>query len=415
MKQSKLFTKSKKESPADEQSKNAQLLIRAGYIYKEMAGAYVFLPLGLRVISKIKAIIASEMDAVGGQEILMTALQRKELWEVTDRWSDENVDVWFKSELKGGQQLGFGWSHEEPISEMMKQYVHSYKDLPVYVYQFQTKFRNELRSKSGILRGREFVMKDMYSYSTDASEHDKFYKDVIDAYMRVFKRAGLEDYVYVTSASGGAFTEFSHEFQAISEAGEDTIYVDKSKKVAINDEVYNEKTLKDLDLNEKDLEKVASIEVGNIFDFGKMKSEQLGLTFTKEDGNTEYVHLGSYGIGVTRLMGTIVEIFNDAKGIIWPDSVAPFQVHLIGLNLDNADVLKKANDIYDVLSKSGVEVLFDDREVSAGEKFADSDLIGIPYRVVVSAKTADKVEVKRRDSIETKMLEVNELLSELKK
>jgi len=413
--QSKLFTKSKKESPADELSRNAQLLIRAGYIYKEMAGAYAFLPLGLRVISKIKSIIADEMDTIGSQEILMTALQRKELWEVTDRWSDENVDVWFKTELKGGQKIGFGWSHEEPISEMMKQYIHSYKDLPLYVYQFQTKFRNELRSKSGILRGREFVMKDMYSYCKDADQHNAFYKSVIDAYMNVFSRVGLSDYVFVTSASGGAFTEFSHEFQAISEAGEDTIYVDRSKKIAINDEIYNEKTIKDLGLNEKDLEKVASIEVGNIFDFGTKKSEQLGLSFTKEDGNSEYVHLGSYGIGVTRLMGTIVEIFNDAKGIIWPDSVAPFAVHMIGLNLDKSDVLAKANDMYEKLQSAGIEVLFDDRDVSAGEKFADSDLIGIPYRVIVSAKTAGKVEVKRRDSSEARMLEVEELMNELKK
>ncbi|PIR42735.1 prolyl-tRNA synthetase [candidate division WWE3 bacterium CG_4_9_14_0_2_um_filter_35_11] len=412
--QSKLFTKSKKESPADELSRNAQLLIRAGYIYKEMAGAYAYLPLGLRVISKIKSIISEEMDAIGGQEILMTALQRKELWEVTDRWNDENVDVWFKSELKGGQKVGLGWSHEEPVSEMMKQYIHSYKDLPLYVYQFQTKFRNELRSKSGILRGREFVMKDMYSYCKDADQHNVFYKSVIDAYINVFNRVGLSDYVYITSASGGAFTEFSHEFQAISEAGEDTIYVDKSKKVAVNDEVYNEKTLKDLGLNEKDLEKVTSIEVGNIFDFGKMKSEQLGLSFTKEDGNSEYVHLGSYGIGVTRLMGTIVELFNDEKGIIWPDSVAPFKVHLIGLNLDNADVLKKVNDAYDKFQKAGIEVLFDDREMSAGGKFADSDLIGVPYRVVVSAKTGDKVEVKRRGESESALVSLDNLISDIK-
>jgi len=412
--QSKLFTKSKKESPADELSRNAQLLIRAGYIYKEMARAYAYLPLGLRVISKIKSIISEEMDAIGGQEILMTALQRKELWEVTDRWNDENVDVWFKSELKGGQKVGLGWSHEEPVSEMMKQYIHSYKDLPLYVYQFQTKFRNELRSKSGILRGREFVMKDMYSYCKDADQHNVFYKSVIDAYINVFNRVGLSDYVYITSASGGAFTEFSHEFQAISEAGEDTIYVDKSKKVAVNDEVYNEKTLKDLGLNEKDLEKVTSIEVGNIFDFGKMKSEQLGLSFTKEDGNSEYVHLGSYGIGVTRLMGTIVELFNDEKGIIWPDSVAPFKVHLIGLNLDNADVLKKVNDAYDKFQKAGIEVLFDDREMSAGGKFADSDLIGVPYRVVVSAKTGDKVEVKRRGESESALVSLDNLISDIK-
>lgn len=415
MLQSKLFTKSKKETPADEQSKNAQLLIRAGYIYKEMAGAYAFLPLGLRVISKIKSIIAEEMDAVGGQEILMTALQRKELWEVTDRWDDEKVDVWFKSKLKNEQELGFGWSHEEPITEMMKQYIQSYKDLPLSVYQFQTKFRNELRAKSGIMRGREFVMKDMYSYTKDANDHKVFYDKVIEAYMKVFERVGIGYYTYLTFASGGAFTEFSHEFQAVSNAGEDTIYVDKSKKIAINDEVYNDKTISDLGLSKDTLEKVTSIEIGNIFDFGKVKTEQLGLTFTKEEGNSDFVHLGSYGIGVTRLMGTIVEIFNDDKGIIWPESVAPFKVHLIGLNLDKDEVKKNANDLYDLLIKSGVEVLFDDRDASAGEKLADSDLIGIPYRVIVSSKTGNKVELKKRDSSESSVIEVEEFLSKISK
>ncbi|MEK9174305.1 MAG: aminoacyl--tRNA ligase-related protein, partial [Patescibacteria group bacterium] len=185
MKQSQLFTKTRKTAPKDEVSKNAELLIRAGYVYKEMAGVYAYLPLGIQVLEKIKAIVREEMDSIGGQEIIMTSLQRKEIWENTNRWSDETVNVWFKSQLKNGVEVGFGWSHEEPITEMMKDFITSYRDLPVFVYQFQTKLRNELRAKSGIMRGREFVMKDLYSYATDEEMHEKFYQSVIEAYKRV--------------------------------------------------------------------------------------------------------------------------------------------------------------------------------------------------------------------------------------
>jgi len=396
MLQSKLFTKTIKQDPKDEVSKNAKLLMRGGYIYKEMAGVYAFLPLGLKVVEKIKQIMREEMDAIGGQEILMTSLQRKELWQKTDRWDDNKVDVWFKSKLQNGKEVGFGWSHEEPISDMMKQYIASYKDLPVYVYQFQTKLRNELRAKSGILRGREFVMKDMYSYSIDQESHDKFYNQAIEAYMKVFERVGLKNDTFLTFASGGAFTEYSHEFQTISEVGEDTIYVSREKKIAINEEVYNDETLARVGVTKEELEKVSAVEVGNIFDFGTVKSEQLGLMFSNEKSKQVPVHLGSYGIGVTRLMGMLVEKFGDENKISWPKQVSPFDVHLIGLNLDDKEVMQMATNEYKKLVAEGTNVLFDDRvEASAGQKFAEADFVGAPSKLVVSKKTVQsgKVEI----------------------
>lgn len=399
MRQSQLFTKTRKEAPKDEVAKNAQLLIRAGYIHKEMAGVYSYLPLGLRVLDKIKHIAREEMNAIGGQELIMTALQRKELWEKTKRWDDEIVDVWFKSELKAGGEIGFGWSHEEPITEMMKSYVSSFRDLPIFVYQFQTKLRNELRAKSGIMRGREFVMKDMYSYCLDEDEHTRFYNQAIEAYKRVFERVGVGDDTFVTFAAGGAFTQFSHEFQTIVETGEDTIYINREKGIAINEEVLNDETLKDLNVERDELTEVKTAEVGNIFNFATQKTTELGLRYKNEKGEDIPVWLGSYGIGITRLMGVLVEKFSDDKGIVWPVSVAPFQVHLVQVGVDEK-VKKDADELYNALVEAGIEVLFDDRDLRAGEKFADSDLIGIPYRVVVSEKTlaSGKYELVTRKS-----------------
>lgn len=399
MRQSQLFTKTRKEAPKDEVAKNAQLLIRAGYIHKEMAGVYSYLPLGLRVLDKVKHIVREEMNAIGGQELIMTALQRKELWEKTKRWDDEIVDVWFKSELKAGGEIGFGWSHEEPITEMMKSYVSSFRDLPIFVYQFQTKLRNELRAKSGIMRGREFVMKDMYSYCLDEDEHTRFYNQAIEAYKRVFERVGVGDDTFVTFAAGGAFTQFSHEFQTIVETGEDTIYINREKGIAINEEVLNDETLKDLNVERDELTEVKTAEVGNIFNFATQKTTELGLRYKNEKGEDIPVWLGSYGIGITRLMGVLVEKFSDDKGIVWPVSVAPFQVHLVQVGVDEK-VKKDADELYNALVEAGIEVLFDDRDLRAGEKFADSDLIGIPYRVVVSEKTlaSGKYELVTRKS-----------------
>lgn len=416
MKFTQLFTKTRKEAPKDETSKNGQLLIKAGFVYKEMAGVYAYLPLGLKVVENIKQIVREEMNAIGGQEIIMTALQRKELWEKTDRWDDKKVDVWFKSKLKNETEVGFGWSHEEPITEMMQNYIASYKDLPIFVYQFQTKLRNELRAKSGIMRGREFVMKDMYSYTVDAEQHDKFYNSTIEAYMNVFKRVGLGDNTFVTFASGGAFTEYSHEFQTITDAGEDVIYINRDKRIAINEEVLNEKTLQSLNITRDELEQVKTAEVGNIFNFGTAKSEQLGLNYVNEAGESVGVHLGSYGIGITRLMGVLVEHFSDENGIKWPVSVAPYKVHITGLNLENTEVKQMAEKIYETLMSAGIEVIYDNREnVLAGEKFADADLMGMPYRLVVSAKSSEtSLEVKNRMTGETSKMTLDELIAKAK-
>jgi len=400
MRQSRLFTKTRREAPKDEVAKNAQLLIRAGFVHKEMAGVYDLLPLGLRVLEKIKQIVREEMNGIGAQEIIMTALQRKELWEQTDRWDDEKVDVWFKSELKAGGEVGFGWSHEEPITDMMKQYLLSYRDLPAYVHQFQTKLRNELRAKSGIIRGREFVMNDMYSYSLSPEAHEEFYQRAIGAYHRVFERVGLGERTFLTFASGGAFTQFSHEFQTLAEAGEDTIYLHRGKKLAVNQDVLTDEVLGQLGVKRDELEEVTAVEVGNIFNFGDVKSKQLGLYYKDEQGEQKPVILGSYGIGVTRLMGVLAELLSDSKGLVWPAAVAPFRAHLVALGLENEDVQKEADEVYRTLTERGVEVLYDDRmEVRAGEKFADSDLLGIPLRVVVSEKTlaAGKFECVERE------------------
>lgn len=408
MRQSQLFTKTRKEAPKDEVSKNAQLLIRAGYVYKEMAGVYAYLPLGWRVLEKIKDIVREEMDAIGSQELIMTAIQRKELWEKTDRWDDSKVDVWFKSKLKNDVEIGFGWSHEEPITDMMRDYVTSFRDLPVFVYQFQTKLRNELRAKSGIMRGREFVMKDLYSYALDEKTHTEFYDKVIAAYMAIFKRVGIGDDTFVTFASGGAFTEFSHEFQVITAGGEDSIYINRDKRIAINEEILSDETLNKLNVTRDELTKVGTSEIGNIFNFGTKKCEQLGLFYTDSTGKKVPVWLGSYGIGITRLMGVIVEKFADDKGLIWPESVAPFRVHLVALAGKTSKVREAADSLYASLNKKGVEVLYDDRDVSAGEKFSDADLIGIPWRYVVSEKTLkeDAVEVKDRATGKVEMKKI---------
>ncbi len=415
MRQSQLFTKTRKEAPKDEVSKNAILLSRAGFIHKEMAGVYAYLPLGLKVLEKIKKIVREEMDAIGGEELIMTSLQRKELWQETDRWDDDKVDVWFKSQLKSGGEVGFGWSHEEPITSMMKEYVASYRDLPVFVYQFQTKLRNELRAKSGIMRGREFLMKDMYSYTIDEAKHKEFYDSATEAYLKIFKRTGLGDRTYLTFASGGAFTQFSHEFQTVLESGEDTIYLHKEKGIAVNKEVLTDEVLNDLGVKRDELEEVNAAEVGNIFSFGGTKSEQLGLFFNDEEGNKKPVILGSYGVGVTRLMGVIAEALSDENGLVWPKSIAPFRAHLILLG-SSEEAKALAEEVYKTLQAEGIEVLFDDRDARAGEKFADSDLIGIPTRIIVGEKTLESkmYEVKDRASGEVSQMSLEHLISELK-
>lgn len=413
MKVSQLFTKTRKQAPADETAKNAQLLIRAGFVYKVMAGVYAYTPLGLRVLENIKQIVREEMNAVNGQELIMTNLQRKETWETTTRWGDDIVDVWFKTKLKDETEVGLAWSHEEAIMEMMQQYVESYKDLPTSVYQFQTKLRNELRAKSGIMRGREFVMKDMYSLHNSSEDLDEYYEKVKQAYLRVYDRLGLGEDTYVTFASGGAFTKFSHEFQTICDAGEDILYLHREKKIAVNEEVLDD-AVAELGIDKSELEKVKSAEVGNIFNFGTEKSEQMGIYVTGADGKEQPIYLASYGIGITRVMGVIVEKFADEHGIVWPDNVAPYKLYLVRIGQSD-EVVAEADKLYQTLRDKGVEVLYDDRDARPGEKFADADLLGIPHRVVVSEKTmqAGKLEYKARAEATSEAIEVDTLLAKL--
>lgn len=416
MRQTHLFTKTKKEAPSDEVAKNAQLLIQAGYIFKNMAGAYSFLPLGLQVLDKINTVIREEMNAIGGQELHMPSLQDPALWKQSDRWSDDNVDVWFKSELQAGGEVGLAWTHEEVITDLMRQYVASYKDLPFFAYQIQTKFRNEMRAKSGIMRTREFAMKDLYSFCATAEQHEAFYESCADAYMKIFDRLGIGDKTYKTFASGGAFSKFSHEFQTLAEAGEDIVYVNEEKGVAVNEEVLAEVDLSELGVTREELEERKSIEVGNIFSLDTKFSDAIGLTFKDEEGNDQSVIMGSYGIGPARAMGTVVDLLSDEKGIVWPESIAPYKVHLVGLNGDDAEIKDYTDGIYTALQRKGVEVLYDDRVgVRPGEKFADSDLLGMPYRVVVSRKTKEGgvFEVVTRATGEVRSLTEEALYSDL--
>ncbi len=413
MRLSQLFTKTSKNLPADEPSKNAQLLIQAGYIYKVMAGVYAYTPLGLRVVENIKAIVREEMNAINGQELIMTNLQPKSTWEATGRWDDEVVDVWFKTKLQDDTEIGLAWSHEEAIMEMMKQFIHSYKDLPTSVYQFQTKLRNEVRAKSGIMRGREFLMKDMYSLHATQEDMDQYYDKAIDAYKRCYERLGIGDTTYVTFAAGGAFTKYSHEFQTICDAGEDVLYVNEDRSVAVNEEVLEDAT-KELGVDKSELQSVKSAEVGNIFKFGTEKSEKMDIYFTDKEGQQKPIYLASYGIGITRVMGVIAEKFSDEKGLVWPEAIAPAKVYLARLG-DSEELTKKADRLYDRLQSENIEVLYDDRDVRAGQKFADADLLGIPHRVVMSEKTvsADKYELKSRQSSESQQVDLDELLNAL--
>ena len=411
MRLSKNFTRTIKQAPADEVARNAQLLIRAGYVHKTMAGVYSYLPLGLKVVENIKQIVREEMNKIDSQELVMSTLQRKELWQETGRWSDELVDVWFKSHLQDGTEVGFGWTHEEPIVELLRGYLKSYKDLPISVYQFQNKLRNELRAKSGIMRGREFVMKDMYSVHASKEDLDKYYNAAIEAYKRCYDRFGIGDETYVTFASGGAFTKFSHEFQTICDAGEDYIYLHRGKNIAVNEEVLDE-AVKELGIDRSELERVKTAEVGNIFNFGTQKSEEMRLVFTDAEGVEQYAYMGSYGIGITRVMGVIVEKFADDKGLVWPENIAPAKVYLVQIGSQSRSA---ADELYQKLQSAGVETIYDDRDERPGVKFADAELLGIPYRVTVSDRLLDdgKWEVSTRQTGEQRLLTADELLATL--
>ena len=405
MRFSKTFIKTLREAPKDETAKNGAFLTRAGYIHKEMAGVYDYLPLGLRVIENIKRIIREELNKLGCEEVQMSALQNPEPWEMTGRFSDQEVDIWFKTELASGGVLGLAPTHEEPITSMLKSYISSYRDLPLYVYQFQTKFRNELRAKSGILRGREFLMKDLYSFHTSEEDLDKFYAEVEQAYGRIFARLGIGDDTFETFASGGIFAKYSHEFQTVLPVGEDTIYYNADKSTVVNKEVFNDEVLSDLGVKGQKFEETTAAEVGNIFKLKFKYSEPLELKYIDEKNKQQTVYMGCYGIGVSRLMGVVAEKFADEKGLVWPEEVAPYKYYLVGIGENG---MAEAEKFYRGRED---QVLFDDRNVRPGEKFADADLIGLPYRIIISDKTLANgaAELVDRFSGESQMIELANL------
>ena len=405
MRLSKSFIKTLRDAPKDETARSAGYLIRAGFIYKEMAGVYDYLPLGLKVIENIKAIIRDEINKIGGQEVLMSALQNPELWQKTDRWDDQKVDIWFKTELSAGGELGLAPTHEEPITNLVKTYVKSYKDLPLAVYQFQTKFRNELRAKSGIMRTREFIMKDLYSFHTSEEDLDRFYHEVEGAYARIYDRLGLGDDTYETFASGGVFSKYSHEYQTFIPVGEDTVYYNADRSKVLNEEVLQDDVLADLGVKREELESTRAAEVGNVFKLKFKYSEPLGLKISNENNEMQNVYMGCYGIGVSRAMGVIAEKFCDDKGLVWPANIVPFRCYLIAIGDEGT---KLAEQIYAAHEN---DIIFDDRAARPGEKFADADLMGIPYRVVISDKTLDEnaIEVTNRKTGESKLIPASEL------
>lgn len=409
MKQSFLFTKTIKELPKDETSYNAQTLMRAGFIDKVGAGIYTFLPLGLKVLNKINNIIREEINAVGGQEVLMPALTPKEVWQTTDRW--ENFDALFKLAGSDDKEYAMGATHEEIVTPLAQKFTLSYRDLPFAIYQIQTKFRNEKRAKAGLLRGREFSMKDLYSFHVSQEDLDIYYEKVKQTYFNIYKRLGLGEITYLTYSSGGAFSKYSHEFQTVCSAGEDLIYVCQKCKTAINREIIEEQ--KDCpECGGHDFKEEKAIEVGNIFKLGTKFSKPFGFQYKNQSGDIGDIVMGCYGMGPSRILGTIVEVYHDDRGIVWPEDIAPFFIHLISLKQND-----EAEKIYQELILAGFDVLYDDRdELSAGEKFADADLIGCPVRLVLSAKTLsdNKIEIKLRKEDDVKMVEIKDLITYLK-
>lgn len=410
MRQSQLFTKTQKNAPKDEVSLNAQLLVRGGFADKVMAGVYTLLPLGWRVFKKIEQIVREEMNAIGGQELFMPSLHPKENWEKTGRWSA--MDDLYKVKDASDREFALGSTHEEIIVPLAKKFVQSYRDLPFSAYQFQNKFRMELRAKSGLLRGREFIMKDLYSFHMNEADLDSYYEKAAKAYENIFDRVGIGGKTFKTFASGASFAKYSHEYQTITPAGEDIIYICESCRIAVNKEIIDDvegkcpECQKKLDKTEK------SVEVGNIFKNKDKYTKIFDLTVKNEKGEDQMLLTGCYGIGLQRLIGTIVEVCHDERGIIWPESVAPFKVHLLSLGKND-----EAEKIYNDLEKKNIEVLYDDREdTSAGAKFADADLIGIPWRLVVSEKSlaGGGVELKKRSEKESEIVEIEKLLAMFK-
>ncbi|MFH1789927.1 MAG: aminoacyl--tRNA ligase-related protein [bacterium] len=412
MRYSNIFSKTSKSAPSDADCINARLLEQAGFVSKQMAGVYIYLPLGLRVLTKIQNIIREEMDSIGANEVLMPALTQKSSYTTTKR---DNLDILFHLKGRSNTELVLNISHEEVVTPLAQKYVFSHRDLPFAVYQIQNKYRNEPRAKSGILRGREFNMKDLYSFNKTEQELDEYYEKIKASYFKIFQKIGIGGITYLTFASGGSFSKYSHEFQTLCDVGEDTIYLCEKCKVAVNKEIIKDQNSCPM-CGEKKLVEKNAIEVGNIFKLKTKFSDAFEFTYIDEQGKKQLIFMGCYGIGPSRVMGALVEIFHDERGIIWPELVAPYKVHL--LNLGESDEIKKSVEkVYEQLLAKEIEVLYDDRHLSAGEKLADADLIGCPIRVVVSTKTIaqDSVEVKKRSDNKIELVKLSKIAGQLAK
>ena len=414
MRYSQLFGKTSKTVASDADSINAKLLTQGGFIQKEISGVYNYLPLGLRVLIKIQNIVRQEINKIGGQEILMPAMTQEENWKTTGR---NSMDVLFHLKGQGDTDLVLNPTHEEVVTPLAQKYIFSYRDLPMAVYQIQNKFRNEARAKSGLMRGREFNMKDLYSFHTDEEDLNRYYEIVKKAYFEIYKRLGLGDITVLTFASGGAFSQFSHEFQTINKNGEDTIYLCKKCNVAINKEIIDtQKTCPECGID--NLETVKATEVGTIFKLRTKFSKAFNFYYSDKDGQEKIVEMGCYGFGPSRVMGTIAEIFNDNKGLIWPKEIAPYQVHLIGLDLFDENIKSQSEKIYQELLDKNIEVLFDDRiDITAGTKFADADLIGIPIRLVISKRSLENggIEFKNRNEDKNEIISIDQIFAKIEK
>lgn len=408
MRYSQLFGKATKSVPSDADSINAKLLTQAGFIQKEISGVYNYLPLGLKVLTKIQNIVREEMNKIGGQEILMPAMTQESSWETTKR---DTLDILFHLKGQGNTNLVLNPTHEEVVTPLAQKYIFSYRDLPFYVYQIQNKFRNESRAKSGLLRGREFNMKDLYSFHTDEEDLNRYYEIVKKAYFEIYKILGIGDITVLTFASGGSFSQYSHEFQTLNDNGEDTIYLCEKCKLAVNKEIIDiQKTCPECGNDQ--LKTVKATEVGNIFKLRNKYSKAFNFNYSDKNGQEKIVEMGCYGFGPSRTMGAIVECCHDDKGIIWPESISPYQIHLVALDLFDENIKKQAEDIYQKLLDKNIEVLYDDRlEVSAGTKFADADLIGIPTRLVISKRSLENggVELKKRNEEKSEILSLDSL------
>ena len=409
MRQSKYFLKTSKTAPADDVSVNARLLEQGGFVQKVLAGVYDFLPLGLRVLNKIENIVREEMNAIGAAEMFMPVLHPKENWMATGRWT--GLDVLFKVKSQHGNEYALGPTHEEIVTPAAQSVISSYKDLPLAVYQVQTKFRDEPRAKSGLMRGREFRMKDLYSFHAEAGDLEKYYTEkAMPAYVKIYKRLGLD--ALLTEASGGTFSKYSHEYQVEIASGEDTIYICKKCGLAKNKEIF-EDGAECTNCGKTEWREAKASEVGNIFKLQDKYSAAFNLQYTASDGTKKPVLMGCYGIGTSRIMGVVVEKFHDEKGLLWPENIAPFKIHLLAFKGGEA----AADKLYADLLESKIEVLYDDRDASPGVKFADADLVGLPYRVVVSGKTVEKesVEFKERGGSEAVLISQAELLKRINK